>query len=286
MHLFERITLRRWLAIALVAAMVACAWLAPLDSAANRQIDAGLKRALVSFAAARALNAVISVAQGTEISLQPLGLGVNLGVGQVLDPVNDVIEQFSSLMLAASVAFGIQKVLVNVGAHWLISLVLTATAVAWAVMFYRRQRSPSWLAQALVVLLMLRFALPVATLASDLVFRQFLAGDYEASQQMLGRTATRIETTGAPPAAQGQGLLDQLKGWAGSQSTAWKERFESVKQAAEQATEHVIKLMVIFVLQTLIVPLAMLWLLYALAGRVLRRDPALPGRSNVVANPP
>ena len=286
MHLFERITLRRWLAIALVAAMVACAWLAPLDSAANRQIDAGLKRALVSFAAARALNAVISVAQGTEISLQPLGLGVNLGVGQVLDPVNDVIEQFSSLMLAASVAFGIQKVLVNVGAHWLISLVLTATAVAWAVMFYRRQRSPSWLAQALVVLLMLRFALPVATLASDLVFRQFLAGDYEVSQQVLGRTATRIETPGAPPAAQGQGLLDQLKGWAGSQSTAWKERFESVKQAAEQATEHVIKLMVIFVLQTLIVPLAMLWLLYALAGRVLRRDPALPGRSNVVANPP
>ena len=272
MHLFERITLRRWLAIALVAAMVACAWLAPLDSAANRQIDAGLKRALVSFAAARALNAVISVAQGTEISLQPLGLGVNLGVGQVLDPVNDVIEQFSSLMLAASVAFGIQKVLVNVGAHWLISLILTATAVAWAVMFYRRQRSPPWLAQALVVLLMLRFALPVATLASDLVFRQFLAGDYEASQQVLGRTATRIETTGAPPAAQGQGLLDQLKGWAGSQSTAWKERFESVKQAAEQATEHVIKLMVIFVLQTLIVPLAMLWLLYALAGRVLRRD--------------
>ena len=273
MHLFERITPRRWLAIALVAAMVACAWLAPLDAAANRQIDAGLKRALVSFAAARALNAVISVAQGTEISLQPLGLGVNLGVGQVLDPVNDVIEQFSSLMLTASVAFGIQKVLVNVGAHWLISLVLTATAVAWAVMFYRRQRSPSWLAQALVVLLMLRFALPVATLASDLVFRQFLAGDYETSQLILGRTATQIEKTGAPPMAEGQGLLEKLKGWAGSQSTAWKERFDGVKQAAEQATEHVIKLMVIFVLQTLIVPLAMLWLLYALAGRVLRHDP-------------
>ena len=134
---------------------------------------------------------------------------------------------------------------------------------------------------------MLRFALPVATLASDLVFRQFLAGDYEASQQILGRTATQIEKTGAAPMAEGQGLLEKLKGWAGSQSTALKERFDGVKQAAEQATEHVIKLMVIFVLQTLIVPLAMLWLLYALAGRVLRHDPAaLPGRSSVVANPP
>ena len=36
MKLFERITPRRLLAIALVAAMVACAWLAPLDSAATR----------------------------------------------------------------------------------------------------------------------------------------------------------------------------------------------------------------------------------------------------------
>lgn len=265
---------RRILVILLVAIMVACAWLTPLDAAANRQIDAGLKRALVSFAAARALNAVISVAQGTEISLQPLGLGVTLGVGQALDPVNDLIEQFSSLMLTASVAFGIQKVLVNVGAHWLVSLLLTGIAVAWAVLVFRRRHAPGWLAQVLVVLLMVRFAIPVATLASDAVFQQFLKGDYEASQQILGRTATQIEKTGAaPPTAEGQGLLERLKGWAGAQSTAWKERFDSVKQAAEQATEHVIKLIVIFVLQTLVVPLAMLWLLYALAKGVLRREP-------------
>lgn len=273
MNFPERFSPRRLLAILLVAAMVACAWLAPLDAAANRQIDAGLKRALLSFAAARTLNAIISVAQGTAISLQPLGVGVNLTVGQVLDPVNDVIEQFSTLMLTASVAFGIQKVLLSVGAHWVISLLLSAVAAWWALLFWRRQRSPSWLAQALVVLLMVRFAIPVATLGSDLVFQQFLARDYESSQLVLDRTATQIEKTAvatAPPA--NQGLVDQLKGWAGSQTAAWKERFEAVKQAAEQATQHVIKLMVIFILQTLVVPLAMLWGLYALARAVLRHS--------------
>jgi hypothetical protein len=279
MNLPRQITPRRALAMLLVAVMVACAWLAPLDAAANRQIDAGLKRALLSFAAARTLNAIISVAQGTQISLQPLGVGVNLTVGQVLDPVNDVIEQFSSLMLTASVAFGIQKVLVSVGAHWLISLLLSAVAAWWALLLWRRQQSPAWLAQALVVLLMIRFAIPVATLGSDLVFQQFLARDYESSQLVLDRTATQIEKTAvvtAPP--QDQGLLDQLKGWAGSQTAAWKERFEAVKQAAEQATQHVIKLMVIFILQTLVVPLAMLWSLYALARAVLRHSrPRAPG---------
>ena len=64
----------RVVAIVIVAAMVVCAWLGPLEAAANRQIDAGLKRALVSFAVARSLNAIISVAQGTQVSVQPLGV--------------------------------------------------------------------------------------------------------------------------------------------------------------------------------------------------------------------
>ena len=263
----------RVLPLLVVAAMVVCAWLGPLEAAANRQIDAGLKRALVSFAVARTLNAIISVAQGTEVSLQPLGVGVNLTIGQVLDPVNDVIEQFSSLMLVASVAFGIEKVLVGIGAHWVVSLLLSAVAAWWAVLFARRQPAPPLLAQALVVMLMLRFAIPVAAIGSDVVFQQFLAADYASSQQALDRTVLQVDK--ASPAAapsDSPGLIDRIKGWAGSQGTAWKERFEGLKQAAEQATVHVIHLMVIFILQTLVLPVAMLWGLFALARAVLRPE--------------
>ena len=53
--------------------VVLCAWFVPLDRLATEQVDAGLKRALVSFATARALNAVISVAQGTEIAAHASG---------------------------------------------------------------------------------------------------------------------------------------------------------------------------------------------------------------------
>src|SRR6185436_1624003 len=92
-----------------VAIMVACSWLAPLESAANQQVDAGLKRALASFATARALNAVISVVQGTEVAVQPLGIGIKLSLGQILRPLNDMVEQCAHLMLVASIAFGIEK---------------------------------------------------------------------------------------------------------------------------------------------------------------------------------
>lgn len=264
---------RRLTLMLVLAALVACAWLAPLESTANRQIDAGLKRALVSFAAARTLNAIISVAQGTEVSLQPLGVGLTLTVGQALDPVNDLVEQFSGLMLAASVAFGMQKVLMGIGAHWLVSLLLTGAAAAWAFLLYRQQRAPRWLGQGLIVLLMLRFAVPVVTIGSDLVFQQFLASDYSSSQQVLERTAVQVEKASPAEAATADrpGVLDRMKDWMGSQSSAWKERLANLKQAAEQVTEHIVKLIVIFILQTLVLPLALLWMLYGLARAAFRR---------------
>jgi hypothetical protein len=195
-----------------------------------------------------------------------------------------VIEQFSTLMLVASVAFGVQKVLVGVGAHWMVSLLLTGVAAGWALLVLRRQRSPPLLAQALVVLLMLRFALPLATIGSDLVFQRFLAGDYAASQQALDRTAVQVDKASPATAAGADtpSLMERIKGWAGAQGAAWKERFDSLRQAAEQATEHVIRLMVIFILQTLVLPLAMLWGLFALARGVLRR----PRRQSRIDNEP
>ena len=249
-----------------VLAIIACAWFAPLDAAALQQVDAGLKRALVTFATARTLNAVISVAQGTEVSAQPLGVGVNFTPGQLLDPVNDLVEQFADLMLAASVAFGMQRALIAIGASWLVSLALSTAVLGWAWLYFRRQPAPAWLSRLLVILLMLRFAVPVVTIGGDLLFQKFLAADYEASQRIIDTASG--QTAGASPAmpivSGDQGLLDKMKGWW-SQNADVKARFEDLQRAAEQATEHIIKLIVVFLLQTLVIPLLLFWALYAAA---------------------
>src|SRR5690349_8497107 len=70
--------------VVLLCALLTAVWLVPPDGRATRQVEDGLKRALATYAAARALNAVISVAQGTEVALEPGGVGVVLAPGQVL----------------------------------------------------------------------------------------------------------------------------------------------------------------------------------------------------------
>lgn len=259
-----------------LAIMVIFSWLKPMDSIAIKQIDTGLNRAMFSYAAARTLNAVISVAQGTEVAIEPGGVGLNFTPGQALDPINDLIEQFSTLMLIACVAFGVQKILIYVGGFWLISLVLTIAALGWTWFYFRQKKPPAWLTKILVILLMIRFAIPMVTLGSDMLFQQFMAADYIASKQVIDSASGQVKEINAPnptsstPSAD-QGFLEKMKEKANvlwSQTKAAvdaKSHYSKLKQTAEQWVVHIIKLIVIFLLQTLIIPVLLMWALYAVA---------------------
>lgn len=254
-------SLRRLAPLVLLVIVVAGAWLAPLDEAAAPQIESGLKRALASFAAARALNAVISVAQGTEVALEPGGLGVTLAPGQALDPVNDVVEQFATMMLSASIAFGVQLALLKFGAFWGVSLLLSAAALLWAWAHWRGRASPGWLVRLVVALLLARFAIPLAAIGSEAAFQLFLAKDYAVAQAGIEQSASRLPGLESPEAGSRapETLVERLKRWW-SQGSDAGDRVDRLKQAVEGTVEHIVKVIVVFLLQTLVVPLLFMWL--------------------------
>jgi len=314
MNISDMQSIRRIALVLLVIIMVGFSWLAPLDSAANERVDAGFKRALVSYGAARALNAVISFAQGTEMSFQPFGVGLNLAPGQILDPLNDLVEQLSQLLLIASVALGIQKILLSIGASWVISLTLTIIALAWCALHLLHRQSPNWLFKLLLVLLMLRFAIPVSLVGTGLLFQNFLASDYQASQAIIETTSKELNkapvliegSTGSSDGATTK--PDFLRHWFGKQGSETnpeatkqgavgtppspgeeqnvasqnngdkpgffeklnpKEKFESFKRAAEKAVEHAIQLMVVFTLDTIVLPIFLIWALISIGRGTL-----------------
>ncbi len=261
MNLARKLLLVLGLAVALGGA-----WFAPLDASASQQAQAGLKRALVTFATARALNAVISVAQGTEVAVQPAGVGVVFTPGQVLDPVNDLVEQFSSLMLAASIAFGVELALIEFGSFWAVSLALTALAAAWGWAHWQKGAAPGWLTRLFVGLLLVRFAVPVVVLGSEAGFRLFLERDYAAGQSTIELSTRRIASL-APPAATPkpeESVTERFRNWW-SQNADVGRRIDELKDLAGRAVEHVVKLIVVFLLQTLVLPLLLFWALLKVA---------------------
>jgi hypothetical protein len=98
-----------------------------------------------------------------------------------------------------------------------------------------------------------------------------MAADYSASQRVIDTTSVQLGKLNPPAAAapEDQGVLEKMKGWW-SQNGDVKLRFEHLKQAAEHATENIIKLIVIFLLQTLVIPLLLLWALYGVTRRAFQ----------------
>ncbi|HUW24939.1 MAG TPA: hypothetical protein VMW07_00235 [Gallionella sp.] len=285
----------------LLAIILAVAWLKPLDETAKPQVEAGLKRALVSFAVARTLNAVISVAQGTEVAIQPMGIGINFSIGQILDPVNDLVEKFAEFMLIASVAFGIMDILLRIGQFWIFSLLLSVAAASWVLLRWQGKVPPTLLSKILFALLMIRFIVPLVTIGSDAVYQQFLAGEYSKSQNAVELSSSQLKlsdpNTDIPnktPAATPSDKPSWITGWLpqkpasnlvteNEEPTNWqaaKERIKNLKNMAEQIVSHVIKLIVVFLLQTLVIPLILFWALYRV-GLALFNSPQRSKEANL-----
>lgn len=301
--------------VMIVFVAVGLTWIPSISDMATTYVDAGLKRSLVSFASARALNGVISVLQGTQFVAEPFGFGIVLSLGEILDPINDMVEAFSSVMLTASVAFGIQKLLLMVGSNWVVSAFVTGIAALWSVLFWWG-KAPSWLSRLLIVMLFIRFVMPVTMLGSAFLFEQFSAQEYEQSQAALKSTAESLQglrkdvevvpkiepqnvlpppVAPVAPVAPANGFFGPVKDKfaeavanvhgvavnvgkavvAGVQISAdtMRGKFEATKAKAEQAVEKMIRLIVIFLMQTLVIPLILMWVLYQLTAGLLGARP-------------
>jgi hypothetical protein len=258
---------KRHLLPLLLVLLVGLTWLQPLDLLAQAHSEAGLKRSLTAFAAARGLNAVISVIQGTEVTGGAF-VNVTLALGQVLDPVNDLIEQFARLMLVVSVIFSAQLLLMKMGATWVVSLVLTVLAAVWLWQRFRPAGSSPWLGRLLVALLLVRFVVPVAAITSELSYQAFMSEQFVVSQQA-------IESSTAALGGAGGGADSTTRWWELRERLA--EKIDELKADADRVVAHVIDLIVLFVMQTVVLPLLVLlaawWLWRASLEGMGRRQP-------------
>jgi hypothetical protein len=276
----------RWRRLGVTALLLSFALLAVspvLDQRAADDFESLFQRAVVTFALARTLNGVISAAQGTEVALQPAGVGVTLTPGEVLDPVNDLVERFSWIMLGATISLGIQNVLLDISAWWVLQgvVVLLASGVLilhWWKPAAGKTRAVAW--RVLLIVLFLRFAVPLSLVANNAIYDLFLEARYEQSAEIIQAAGNDLEVLGETQEAEMEeaaeagalgGVLDALgAAWDGATAGGFSGRLEVIQARAANLIEHLIQLSVVFVLQTGILPLVFLWLFFQLARWLVR----------------
>ena len=266
---------------ALIIVIAGAAVSGTTDRVSEHYAEQALTRALATFTVARTLNGIISVAQGTEVAVEPGGVGVVLTPGQVLDPVNDLIERFSSVMLVAASSLGLQLVLLKITSSWVVTALLIAALGVWLVtVWLPSMQDNKYVALALrfsLMLIFVRFAIPVVIICTNLLFTTFLQADQESATAALEGTSAKIEEinvhfeaeTDSAEAAETGDIASRLKratqewisdagDWFSSMNVG--ARMEHLKTNASEATSHIVNLIAIFVLQTIIFPLGFLWI--------------------------
>lgn len=270
---FRATAARRAIASLLVALLVALSWSQALDRTALDDTGVTLQRALLTFAAARGLNAVISVAQGTELAVQPVGVGVTLTVGEVLDPLNDLVEQFSQLALLASVSLGTQMLLAEVVGNAWMSGLLSAAAGAYLIVLWwpGAGRLRPILLRVLTLAAFTRFLFVMVALVTAWIDQAVLAERQEASLSRLELTQQRIEElqenppeTLPAPVDSEVSLLERLNRFFDEHRQALDIRAEldALTERVEDAIEEMVNLLVVFTVQTILVPVAALLTAY------------------------
>lgn len=259
-----------------------------LDIQAKSIIDKAFTQALIVFASAKALNAAISIAQGSELNL----FFATIAVGQFLDPLNDLVEQFSLIMLASLVSLGIQKILMGFVANSSFNLLLAFNLIVLNLLLFIRFKNDDKFRllffKLTVVLVFLRFAVPLMAYANNAIYEYSIKPQYNI-EQLNGNVEDAKEkvnkmTNDAIEQKEEKSFMSSIKEKFISSEvddevtnntikqkeeeksifSKLKEKFteKDIEKTTDDSSVYIVDLIIVFIFQTILLPLVFLIMIY------------------------
>jgi len=242
-----------------------------LNEKSNTYLDETLKKAIYTYAIVRGINGVISVLQNTRVDMSPAGIGVSMALGEILDPVNDLVERFSWVMLVSISALGIQKIFLSLGTWLGLNILLS---LSMGVLFIGIWLPLRWRELLMVmgykligIAIVVWLCVPVVTMVGDKVYALFLKERYDLASESLALLdkelkETDMVTTNSLKNENETGLMDDVKSYyeKAKQTVNISSRINSLKQKLSNYAEHTLDLIIVFLSQTVILPLLFLWI--------------------------
>jgi len=257
-----------WIAsvsLALVGTLV-LTWVPELDRAAQGYLANALSDNLLIYASARGLNALISVIQSIEISFS-LGAGVAVNLGEVLDPLNDLIERFSAFILYGLAGLGLQQLALtassSIPAKVLLSLALIIGFAWWLV---AENGLPQWSKKLLIFLLMVRFVFAVEVGVSWVLDKAYFEAQQQEAISTLDIAQIKLESVKEQylEAVDDRGVFSGI--WSTARQIIGSENQDGI---ADLAAGAIVQLIVIMLVRSILLPLFFVWLMFFLFKRFI-----------------
>ncbi|MBB5349596.1 hypothetical protein JWG42_15165 [Desulfoprunum benzoelyticum] len=248
-----------------------------VDQKTDQYFNETISKAGLAYATVRAINASVSVIKESNLQLEPAGIGVSLAIGQILDPVDDMTERLSTVLVTAITSLGVQKLSYEIGISlaptMMAALLVVFSILLWFDTSIRIASLQSIVVKLLILIAVVRFCLPLSSLANDYIYTQYFEQQISQANDEL-RLQTKkfdqLENLSLPESHGILGAIETSGAFIKQKSLAFKNALQGSVTNMSEIIENLLKLTFLYVgiffLQVVIFPVTIFWILLKAAS--------------------
>lgn len=242
-----------------------------LDSVAETYFKDSITKAGVSYGVCRLINGTVSVIQQSSVQLEPAGIGMSLAVGQIVDPINDMVERLSNVLVLSITSLGIQELAYEISITLAPPIFASFLFVLSALVWFKRENLfalQKVILNVLVIVCIARCCLPLSSAANEFLQAHFFEDRIvEANAKLADGTADldKLKDVDLP---EYDGMLKTIESSASyikHKSVEFKNAVRITIENKGLIVENLLTLtflyLGVFVIQILVLPLAIFWFL-------------------------
>jgi hypothetical protein len=247
-----------------------------IDSRTDSYFKSTISKAGITYGVCRGVNAAVSVIKESQIQIEPAGVGVSLAAGQILDPLDDLTERASDVLITAIVSLGIQKIAYDLCVAFAPPLIGTALLLFVLLSFIKGETAQSLhrlLLRGVILLAVARFCLPASSMASRFLNETYFLPQMEQARDALTLGSPELDKVKDFRLPESDGFWDTAGNVSASVADKTKDLAAALRALAQNMSAIIETLLrisalyaALFLVQVILLPLLAFWLLVKLAN--------------------
>ncbi len=242
-----------------------------LDSTTDDYFNEAINTASAAYLTCRVVNASTSIFKDSSLNLEPAGVGVTLALGQALDPIDDMAERLSDVLVTAITSLGVQKLAFDIGVS-IAPPILAIFLFTFSILIWFENDKLTTIQKNIMriifLILIVRFALPISAFANNYIQEHFFADNISNAKQELTAGAAELDKLKEFSFPK----IDSIWGTIKNNASLCQHKFKEFKDAfaatvdnSGKIVENLLKLAYlyvgVFLIQVIALPIMVFWLL-------------------------
>ncbi len=247
-----------------------------IDNNTDAYFSDSMTKAGLAYGVCRVVNASVSVIKESQIQVEPAGLGVSLAAGQVLDPLDDMTERASDILITAIVSLGIQKIAYELCVTYVPLLIGFALIIFAGVSFFKGDRASTMrviVLKSIILLAVARLCLPASSIINQYLNKTYFSPQIVKAKDELAIISPEMERLKDLTMPEGDGVVGTVKNgfdFVQRKTTDLGAALKSMINNMGSMISNLLKLsylyVTIFIVQVILLPLTIFWILARLTN--------------------